>query len=631
MLEIPDTPDAHRLKAIELRKTGKLDEALKHILRALELRPDYPAGYYNLAGIRLDQGYPAEAETAWRKAIQLKPGYFQAHSALSAALRRQGKHSEAIAEARKGVELAPDNADARFSLATALFIARQFTEAEKEFQACLKIKPDSVLALNNYANLLADTDRPAQATLLYRKAIKLDPDQVEILANLANVLKAQAHIDEALACIRKTLRRNPLLWSIHSNLLLTLNCAPMADGTLLNEHRDWARRHADRFAPATPQLPHDRSPDRKLRIGYVSSDFRRHSVSYFIEPILREHDRSQVEIYCYSNAEFTDDTTDRLRGLANHWRPIFGVADSAVVQMIQEDRIDILVDLNGHTANHRLLVFARKPAPVQVTYLGYPNTSGLKTIDYRLTDDLADPPGISDAHCIEALIRLPRGAWCYQPPAQAPAPRVNPGPSGRPIVFGSFNNFAKVSLPTFQMWVKVLQQAPNSTLLVKAECMSDPDMRQKVRNEFIMMDVDPSRVELIGKEPSFLKHLGLYHRMDIALDTFPYNGTTTTCEAMWMGVPVVTLAGKAHVSRVGASLLHRMDLDSLVANTPDEFAAIAAGLAGDAWKRNAISGMKLRERMSASPLMDAQGFAQQLEQAYREMWQKWCATSPALP
>lgn len=622
MPEAPDAPDAHRLRAIKLRREGKLDQALAEIQRALELRRDYPAGYYNLAAIKMDFGRLDEAEVAWRKAIELKPDYHQAWAGLSANLRRQARHDDAIAAARKAVEIAPESPDARLTLATALYLARKFTDAGTEFEKCLQLDPKNVLALNNYGNLLADTDRPTQAAKCYRRALKLDPDQIEVLANLANVLKSQAHVKDALNYIRQTLNKKPGLWHIHSNLLLTMNCIDEADGSLLADHREWARRHADRFAPADPVYPNDRSPDRRLRIGYVSSDFRRHSVSYFIEPVIQHHNRQAVEIYCYSNAEFTDDTSERIRGLADQWRGIFGMPDERVAQMIRDDRIDILVDLNGHTANHRLLVFARKPAPVQVTYLGYPNTTGLQTIDYRLTDEHADPSGLTDSHNCEKLVRLPHGAWCYQPAPSAPGVRQSIE-ERKGIVFGSFNNFAKVSPQTFALWVKLLKAAPNTRLLIKAECMSDTGMRQLVRTEFITQDIDPTRIHLIGREASFTRHMTLYHQMDIALDTFPYNGTTTTCEAMWMGVPVVTLAGRAHVSRVGASLMHRVGLDELVGNSHEEYISIAAGLAKDHERRAGISGDALRDRMRVSPLMDAAGFVRQLEHAYRNMWQEW--------
>lgn len=620
-----DTPEFHRARAIELRKLRQFDQALQHIQQALKLRPDYPAGHYNHAAILMDMGQLNESEPIWRNAIAVKPDYWQAYIGLSTTLRQLGRHEEAIAASRKARSLAPRELDPHLSLATALYAARKFAEASAEFEAALNIDPNNVLVLNNYGNALADMDQPARAADQFRRAIHLAPERVEIFNNLANVLKAQGCVDDAIIFFRRMLQKKPQAWQIHTNLLLTLNCTPKADEGLLADHLEWGKRFADPLLPAKLDFPNDRDPRRRLRIGYVSADLRRHSVAYFIEPVIANHHRDQVEVFCYSNAEFTDDFTDRIRSLSDHWRPVFGQNDERVAQMIRDDQIDILVDLNGHTANHRLFVFARKPAPVQVTYLGYPNTTGISSMDYRIGDLESDPPGMTESHYVEKLIRLPHGMWCYQPAPQTPEPRVLSNPGSGEIIFGSFNNFAKATPATLELWAKVLLAVPRSRLLLKAECLSDPQTKQMVHAEFAAHSVDPSRIVTTGREPSFQKHLLIYQKVDIALDTFPYNGTTTTCEALWMGVPVISLAGRAHVSRVGASLLHRVGLGGLVAQNADQFVEIAVRLAGSFEQRQGVSSTQLRRRMEKSGLMNAQSFVTDLEAAYREMWTNWCS------
>lgn len=625
MTPLSNTAEAHKARAIELRKRGLLDQAMAELELALRIRPNYPAAYYNVALVRRDQGRLAEAEAAWRKAISLKPDYHQAYSALGALFRQMGRLDEAIEACRKAVQLAPNDANARTTLATTLHLARQYKHAAEEFEQALRLDPRNGTTMNNYANMLAEMDQPSKAAQYYRQALTLAPGRVEIYSNLGNLLKMQGRIDQAIECYNRTLSAKPHLWPIHSNLLLTLNCHPRADRGLLAEHVDWANRHAARFYPQAPNFPNDRSPDRRLRIGYVSPDFRQHSVAYFIEPILQAHDHANVEIFCYSNAANPDRVTERIKALADHWRPIAALPDQQVEQMIRDDRIDILVDLAGHTANHRLLVFARRPAPVQVTYLGYPNTTGLATMDWRITDAESDPPAMTDSHYVEKLFRLPRGFLCYKPADNCPPPRDHSSGDDEPVTFGSFNNFAKVTPQTIELWSQILLAVPGSKILIKADTLGEPETQKQVLAEFARHGVQADRIELLGREPSFVRHLQTYHRLDIALDTFPYHGTTTTCEAMWMGVPVITLAGKAHVSRVGASLLTRVGLAELIACSPQQYVDLAVGLAQDANRRRKIAA-SLRHRMLTSPLTDAADFVRDLEQAYRQMWQNWCRT-----
>jgi predicted O-linked N-acetylglucosamine transferase (SPINDLY family) len=344
-------------------------------------------------------------------------------------------------------------------------------------------------------------------------------------------------------------------------------------------------------------------------------------VSYFFEPVLAAHDAAAFEVFCYSDAPVADAVTQRLRAQAGQWRDIAGLSDERVAALIRADRIDLLVDLAGHTARNRLLVFARRPAPVQATWLGYPNTTGLAAIDFRVTDAVSDPPGQTEAWHTEELVRLAGPFSCYAPPAESPPVSPLPALAAGHVTFGCLNNLAKLTPPTVALWAQLLGAVAGSRLLLKASGLADAETAARLRQEFAGQGIDPARLDLRGAGQSVARHLGVYHQVDVALDPFPYNGTTTTCEALWMGVPVVTLAGDAHVSRVGASLLTHLDLTACIAESPAAYVDRARGLAGDL-ARLAVLRAGLRERLRASPLCDGPGFTRQLEDAFRAMWRR---------
>jgi predicted O-linked N-acetylglucosamine transferase (SPINDLY family) len=387
----------------------------------------------------------------------------------------------------------------------------------------------------------------------------------------------------------------------------------------------WNRQHADPLRKSIAAHSNNRDPDRRLRIGYVSSDLNRHPVGRFLLPLLEHHDKTQVEVFAYAQVRVPDETTQQLRSFIDVWRNILGLSDAATAELIRQDQIDILVDLAGHTSSNRLLVFAQKPAPVQVSYLGYPASTGLSTIDYRLTDALADPPGMTESRYSECLLRLPHCAWCYQPAASTPPIGDLPAIRNGHITFGSFNNFSKVNEPLLEWWAEILRQVPGSRLLLKAKSFAAESVQQKVRNAFLRRGITTDRLTLYP----FVQandHLGMYGQVDIALDTFPYHGTTTTCEALWMGVPVITLAGQAHVSRVGVSLLTHAGMPEWIAADADEYVFKAIQLANDLPALTNIR-LKIREQMMQSPLMDAATFARNIETAYRQIWRSWTESS----
>ena len=405
--------------------------------------------------------------------------------------------------------------------------------------------------------------------------------------------------------------------------LCQLNYRPdQTQAQLYREHIAWAERFAPPPAAAHPNPP---EPGRPLRVGYVSGDFRRHPVAFFVEPILRCHDRGAIQPICYSNCNERDDLNAHLRTLVPDWRDIDQLDDDAVAALIRRDRIDILVDLSGHTARNRLLVFARKPAPVQVTAIGYVNTTGLAAIDYRLTDAWCDPPGRDETLYSETLWRLPGGFNCYAPPNGLPAPGPPPLAASGPVTFGSFNNLDKISNEVLDLWVELIRSVPAARLVLKTKTLSEPAVGDAIRARFAAAGLDPARIELIEWSATLREHFEHYQRIDIALDPFPYNGTTTTCDALMMGVPVIALAGDRHAARVSASILARLGLEVLVAPDLPGYLARAQVLAQ---KPDALANLRatLRRRIAASPLADAPGYARSLEAAYREMWRRWCET-----
>jgi predicted O-linked N-acetylglucosamine transferase (SPINDLY family) len=381
-------------------------------------------------------------------------------------------------------------------------------------------------------------------------------------------------------------------------------------------------RHPQKFAPEDPTYPNDTNPGRKLRVGYVSPDFRWHAVAHFARPVLAAHDRDQVEVFCYAQYDQADLNTLRFKEIADHWFPTKGVSDDDLAKQIREDQIDILVDVAGHSGHNRLLVFGRKPAPLQATWLGYCNSAGVRAIAYRLTDPICDPPGLADEIHVEKLIRLPNGFHCFQPPEEETPVRSAPCLRNGRVTFASFNNFRKHGPPVIALWAEVLKAVPGSRLLMKSHEYVHPSIRRHFLDAFASHGIEPERVRLSEAKASTFRHLDLYGQVDICLDPFPYNGTTTICDALWMGVPVITLKGTVHRARVGTSLVTRIGHPEWIAETPEEYVKIAQELASDPKRLDALR-PQVREDMRGSPLCDGKGLAGELEKAYREMWGTW--------
>jgi protein O-GlcNAc transferase len=624
---------AMHLLAEIARQTGRDDLALDLTRRALALNPNLPSAHNNLGNLLRDKGQLDEAIAAYRHAIALRPTYAEAHSNLASALKNKGQLDEAIAACRQAIALKPDYAPAHSNLGNILRMTGRLDAAIAACQQAIALNPNLPEAHNNLGNALRDNGQLDEAISAYRQTIALNPNLPETHSNLGSVLKDMGQLDEAIAAYRHAIALRPTYSEAHSNLVFAMQYHPRYDAeAIAEETRRWNRQYAEPLRSFIEVHHNDRQPDRLLRVGYVSADFRTHASAHFLIPLLKHHDRQQVEVYCYAQVVRPDAKTLQFQHHAAAWRNIVGISDEQVAAQIRQDRIDILVDLKLHTAENRLLVFARKPAPVQVTWLGNPGSTGLTTIDYRLSDPYLDPPAVSaveppgmdESVYSERTIRLPETFWCYDPLDGRDIP-VSPLPAQTSgiVTFGCLNNFCKINDDVLALWANVLRQVPNSRLLLLARPGSH---RQRTLDRLQKDGIDPTRVEFISNQPHE-KYLQTYHRIDIGLDTFPCNGHTTSLDSFWMGVPVVTLVGPRSFGRAGWCQLSNLGLTELAAQTPDQFARIAVQLANDFPRLQQLRST-LRPRMEQSPLMDAPKFARNMEAAYRQMWHTWCAAAP---
>jgi FkbM family methyltransferase len=620
----PDFALAHNNLGTVFRELNKHEEAIASFKRALAIQDDYAEAYYNLGNVyRQTKDYQAAIES-YEKAIALHPGDIQAYNNLGNVFMEKGDPDLARSTFEKAIRINPSYAQAHNNLGNALRDLGRPEDALEAYTNAVELQPGYANAYYNMANTLKDMNMLTKAAACYRKAIELQPVNPEAYNNLGNLYKDQGRIRDALSCYEKAVEITPGYAVAHSNLLLALHYDKEADpDTVFLHHEEWAKRHASAFIDKVKPHINERTENRIIRIGYVSPDFRIHSVSYFIRGILSSHDSGKFEVYCYSDVVRPDSFTKEFKTLAHQWRDIRGMSDDEAADLIRQDKIDILVDLAGHTGNNRLLVFPRKPAPVQVTYLGYPDTTGLKAIDYRLTDCWADPQGHQDDICTEKLVRLPGGFLCYQTPKDAPQVKKLPALAAGCITFGSFNHRPKITEKTVQTWSRILKEVPDSRLILKSGSLSDSETRDLLLDMFCREGISKDRITLLGDIPSFFDHLDLYNKIDIALDTFPYNGTTTTCEALWMGVPVITLKGNTHAARVGMSILTNAGLPDLIAESEEDYIQKARALAMNIEQLKSLRS-NLRNMLVSSALMDARRFTQNIEDEYRKMWHTWC-------
>jgi protein O-GlcNAc transferase len=619
LAQIPQFPEAHCNLGNVLSDKKQFDDAIAVYRQAIAVRPSYAEAYYNLGRALGSKGQLDDAIAAYRQAVAHNPGIPEAYNNLGNALKDKGQFDEAIAAFRQAIALRPDYADAHYNLGNALAAKGQTEEAIASFRHAIALKSNDFNYHYNLGIALRDNGQLDESIAAYQKAIALNPNFPQARNNLGNALKDNGRLDEAIAAYRQAVALNPDDASLDSNLVYSLHFHPDYNAhALADELRRWNHHHAQPLRKFIQPHSNDRDPERRLRIGYVSPDFRSHVVGLNLLPLFHHHNRGQFEINCYAHVIRPDEITSQFREKADLWRNIVGLSDEQVAQQIREDRIDILVDLTLHMAKNRMLVFARKAAPVQLTYLGYCGSTGMEVVDYRLSDPHLDPPD-ADLSCYsEKMLRLPRTYWCYRPIA-TPAPSPSPAMENNFITFGCLNNFAKVSTGAIDLWAMILSSMPNSRIIIHAPAGKH---RDDVLNRFELAGVTTDRILFVGTQRSS-EYLQTFRRIDIALDPFPYCGGITTCDALWMGVPVVTLSGQTAVGRGGRSILSNLGLTELIAFTQDQYMQIAIDLAGDQDRMNALR-RDMRARMQASPLMDAAGFARDIEAAYRQMWRTWC-------
>lgn len=521
---------------------------------------------------------------------------------------------------RQVLTVAPRNAPAWHLLGVIAYQIGNYPVAAEQIARAVELSPTTVGAHNNLGLALHALGRLEAALASYERALELKPDSAEVHNNLGNVRKDQGRAAEAIACYRRSL--DPQNCRTHSNLLTTLLLCPgYTAAAIRDEHLRWDELHARPLAKLIQPHGNDRSPGRRLRIGYVSPDFRVHCQAFFTVPLFASHNRQDHEIYCYSDVTGPDVITNRLRSLAEAWRDTAALNDEQLAQAIRGDEIDILVDLTMHMEQSRPLVFARKPAPVQVCWLAYPGTTGMAAMDYRLTDPYLDPLGEHDQEYTERSIRLPQTFWCYDPLTSQPEVNALPALTNGYVTFGSFNNLAKMNAGVLKLWAGVLRAVERSRLMLLAD---EGSSRRWLLEVLEREGVAGERVTFVGRQP-LAKYLELYHQIDIGLDTLPYCGHTTSLDALWMGVPVVTLIGETVVGRAGFSQLSNLGLTELIATTDEQYVQVARELASDLGRLKTLR-QSLRGKMQSSPLMDAPRFARAIEAAYREMWAGWCAT-----
>ncbi|HMK49908.1 MAG TPA: tetratricopeptide repeat protein [Thermodesulfovibrionales bacterium] len=603
---------------------GRAEEAIECYRRAIEANPGFAGTYYNLGSLLREGGDDEEAMAYFKKALELDPSCADIYNWIGVIYESKGQLEDAEAYYRRAICVAPKFAMAHYNLGNVMFRKGAFDEAAAYYSKALQLRPDYAKVYCNLGLVSQEKGRFDDAVSHYRKALELDPTLAEAANNLGRVYQAGGRLDMAERYYRVAIQIRPDDPSAWQNLVFLMLYDSRHDSSeVLSEHLEFARHFESPLSSSVQPYSNDRSSVRRLKIGYVSPDFRRHSVAYFIEPVLAHHDRELIEVFCYSSVLYEDEVTSRIRDCSDHWRDITSLSDGKAAEMIRADGIDLLVDLAGHTSNNRLLLFARKPAPVQLSWIGYPATTGFSSMNYKIVDRHTDPPGMSERLYAEELIRMNESFLCYQPDGDSPGVGEPPAASCGHLTFGSFNNFAKVSPDTFRLWSSVLRKVPGSRMLIKAKSLADKSTREYALEMFGKGEIGAERVELLPHENSHKDHLDLYGRIDIGLDTFPYNGTTTTCEALWMGVPVVTLAGNTHASRVGKSIITAAGLPELVSEDADEYLDIAVRLAADLNRLRSLR-RGLREMMRQSPLTDAARFTKCLEDLYRTVWRRWC-------
>jgi protein O-GlcNAc transferase len=598
---------------------GQFNRAIVWQQKLILLQPTNPTWHTGLAKLLLDANRPVDAVTAMKAAIAACPADLAtSYSNLGVVYDRLQNWTAAVDVYRKAIGLQPNHLLAHLNLGHALRQLGQLDAAAANFKTAIQINNSFAAAHSGLGLIHLLQEQPQQAIEELSTAVRLDPQDADSHSNLGLSYVLLANQESAIAAFARASETTPADAGLHSQLIAMLNYVHGAEPpVVLEESRRWNTRHA---AVAIQPPNNQRDADRILRIGYISPDFRNHSVGIFIEPVLVNHDRRQFTVACYSNVAHPDADTERMKTSVDLWREIVNRSNEEVAEQIRADGIDILIDLSGHTLDNRLPVLSHKPAPIQATWIGYHNTTGMPAVDYRITDRFADPPNTTETFGTETLWRLPDAFFVYVPPNIAPPPSPLPMLTSGHITFGSFNTFVKIRPIIVDLWAQLLTSLPNSRFLMAGVIPAAVDRARKM---FEQRGISTNRIEFV-RWKNFREALEIQAKADISLDSFPWNGHTTTCHSLWMGVPVVSLAGPTAISRAGASVLANLGLaDDWLANTPEDYVRLARR-----WAENPDGLAKLRsslrQRMSDSPLCDVPKFMRGIESAYRSMWRKWC-------
>jgi protein O-GlcNAc transferase len=608
---------------ISLHAQGRQEEAERAYRRALAIRPDYVEAALKLAVMLHGQGRWEEAEQLYRKILSTRPLHAEAENNLGVALLSLGRPEEAERAYRRALAIRPGYAEAEYNLGNTLRLRGMQDAAIEAYRRALAIRPDYAEAEYNLADALRAQGQLGEAERAYRRALAIRPDYAKAKINLGGTLLAQGRVDEAIECFRHALDfQADLAPSIHSNLLFAEQYHPDVNlAGLAKAHADWNRRHAAPLKATWRPFENSRDPDRPLRLGFVSADFRHHPNSFFFVRTLEGLRGHDCETICYSDVAKEDAMTERIAAAAGTFCEADGLTDEELVEEIHADRIDILFDLTGHAAGHRLLAFARKPAPIQVSWIGYTGTTGLDAMDYLISDRFYIPPE-KEGYYRERILRLPEFYSCYDPPADAPPVGPLPALKTGSMTLGSFSNPAKITPRVVETWAEILRRLPESRLVLKYQRFTDVDTQRRYSDLFAACGVDAARLEF-PSGTSIARLLDYYGGIDLALDTFPYSGYTTTCEALWMGVPVVTCPGETFAGRHSLSLLANLGLAELIARDQPDYVGLALALAGDLPRLAALRA-GLRRRMERSSLCDGAFMAARLMEALRVAWRDWC-------
>ena len=623
----PGIFEVHNNLANLLLALGQHPEALEAAQKALALNPDDSLVHANLGQAYLKLGRPEEAIPHLRKSLEQKPELHPLREMLADTLLEMGRSDEAIAvfnEVQRGF---PNDLPLLKMMAKFYHRAQAGGPSELCFVRMLQLEPQRAATYNDFAQLYIDFAQYSKGQDIALKGLELEPDAPVLWNTLANCQASLGMVPEALHSYRKAIELAPGLAAAYSNMLLTMHYGSEIDpAELVEEHKLWGRKYAP-LSMATTTFANRPDPARRIRIAYLSPDIRKHSVAFFLEPLLDHRDHAGFEVFCYADVKTPDEVTQRLKGKTDQYHSIVPLRDTQVVELIRNDQVDILIDLAGHAGSMRAAILGYKAAPVQVTYCGYPDSTGIEAVDYRITDWISDPAGVEDNY-VEQLVRLPDGFLCFRPPEQLLDIGPPPALAGNGVTFGSFNREFKVSQKTYDLWCRILRAVPGSRMVMKSIAGSDPQTREQQLGEFERRGVARERVTLVGFIASAQQHLAGYREVDIALDTFPYHGTTTTVDSLLMGVPVITLSGYNHASRVGASLLTQVGIPEFIAYSEDDYVARAIELAGNLPRLRELHGT-LRARLLSSTLCDGPGFIRKFEYTLRGMWCNWCRTQGA--